>query len=264
MKIKIYKTFLFIGIYLYANFSFGQKQTQVKYDHLVLFVKTKKLQEELTESLFTLAEKAGTAHLNQGTKGRYFFFYNTYIELLYLSDSAKAIANQSNFGSNYIKRWETTANSCPFAFGLNLIPFDTSLTPLSFHKYKSKDAATDDFYLMSPYNTELNQPMIYVSTPKHAYEPYNSLDDVDLRFEDFMRVEQKSYLSHPSGIKRLTDIKVTLAENESISGNNEFLNNLEQVQIEKGLQHELILIFDEQAQGKEFSFEVDFPLIIKY
>ena len=79
-----------------------------------------------------------------------------------------------------------------------------------------------------------------------------------------MRADQKSYLSHPSGIKRLTEIVLTIPSSAGSKGNMALLKELEQVKIEYGDAYGLTLSFDNQAQGKEITVPCDFNLIIKY
>tara|TARA_R110002050_G_scaffold263024_1_gene403410 strand:+ start:8065 stop:8865 length:801 start_codon:yes stop_codon:yes gene_type:complete len=240
------------------------QQAQLEFDHLVIFTPSKQLELELTKSLFTLAEKAGSIHKEQGTEGQYIFFYNTFIELLYLKDSSQILANEPRFGSAYSRRWKLTKNICPMGFGLNLLPFDTSSTEFKFKVYQSSDAADNEYYLMSKYNSKQAHPLVYLSMPNHAYIPYNSLNDVDQRFDEYMRADQKSYLSHPSGIKRLTEIVLTIPSSAGSKGNMALLKELEQVKIEYGDAYGLTLSFDNQAQGKEITVPCDFNLIIKY
>lgn len=259
---------LFLWSYLFiSNVTFGQKafqQAQLKFDHLVIFTASNELENILRDSFLTLAEKASTIHHEQGTEGHYFFFYNTYIELLYLKDTVEATTNEPNFGSTYSNRWKTTGEYCPFGFGLNLTPFDTTLTEFKFKVYRSSDTPDDEFYLMSEFNSQQEQPLVYLSMPQHAYLPYESLNDVDKRFEAYMRADQKSYLTHHSGIKRLTEIILTLPASENSRGNINILKGLNQVKLTYGDKYGLTLVFDHQAKGKEMVVSNDPQFTIKY
>lgn len=257
-----------LGSLFVLNSVFAQKQVksaQFEFDHLVIFTQSKQLEKNLENALFTLAEKAGSQHNEQGTEGHYFFFYNTFIELLYAKDSVKILANESKFGSAYGNRWKKPNDNCPFGFGLNLTPFDTNLTNYKFKVYASSDAPVGEYYLMSENNkTNQQQPMIYLSMPHHAYKPYSTINDVDQRFEEHIRADQKSYLTHPSGVKRLTEIILTIPEETGSDGNIEILKTLNQVKVQKGNKYGLTLTFDNQAQEKEVVVPNDFQLIIKY
>lgn len=238
------------------------ENAQLEFDHIVLFVNDSSLYDSLTKDIFTPATKLETKHTEQGTYGMYFLFYNTFIELLYLDDESNAIKNIPRFGSNYIQRWNH--QNCPFGFGLNLIPFDTTAVTGVFTKYQSLDAPKDDYYLMSRYNSISTQPMIYASMPHRAYTSFNTLEEVDKKVEEYKRADLKSYLTHPNNAKELTKVVLTIPEKVALDKNIALLQPLEKVEIQVGKQYELMLIFDEQKQGKQEVFNDLFLLTIKY
>jgi len=237
------------------------QSAEFEFDHVLLFVQEDGLEDSLIHHLFTPAEKLTTAHTEQGTLGKYFLFYNTYIELLYLKDKSKAIENENRFKSAYVKRWET--GGCPLSFGLSLTPFDTTLTPYKFNTYSSLDAPKNEYYLMSAYNTSY-YPMLYVSMPDRAYRKYDSFEQIDQVVEADKREDVKRYLTHPSGIKRLTQVIVTTPHAEADQQNIQLLQSLANTQVINGDQYALTLVFDEGLQGKEYHFNGSFELIIRY
>ena len=173
--IKTHFAGLLTFMFLLVNSSYGQSasKTDLEFDHLVIFVNNDALKDSL-DKLFTPAEKLTTEHNSQGTIGHYYLFYNTFIELLFLEDSTKALQNTENFGSNYIQRWARGDSTCPIGFGMKMSPWDTSLVGKNFHNYQSNDSPDEEYYLMSNYNTNLKQPLIYVSMPHRAYKLLSS------------------------------------------------------------------------------------------
>lgn len=250
--------------FLKSDFSVAQAnhtKPNLHLDHFVFFVSDTSLESKLKANL-NEAKLLATRHNGQGTSGKYFLFYNTYIELLYLEDSLEVIENEKRFGSPYIERWSASPLS-HLGFGLNLIPFDTSKTSFEFHRYSIIDSPPGEYYIMPKYNEDNGQPFTYISLPHRQYQQFESLDEIDEKVEEFKRKDLKHYLSHPSGIKKLT--QVTLTHHASTcSGNLELLKNTKGITLKEGQEDWLILEFDNGIQGKEIRFQGDVNLLINY
>jgi len=234
---------------------------QLELDHFVFFVTDSSLEKKF-EDKFTEAELLYTEHNTQGTVGKYFLFYNTYIELLYLKDSSVAIQNQKRFKSNYTKRWQSE-DASRFGFGFNLIPFDTTLMDFKFQTYSTVDSPTDEYYIMPDYNQLINFPFAYISLPDKRYEKFNSLDEVDQKVEAYKRDDLKKYLSHRSGIKNLTNVILEISSKKTKS-NLDLLKTIPNVQVLDKETQRLILVFDNGIQKKEVEFSNEFNLLIRY
>lgn len=257
--------FLVIFCFIVSACSLPTETEEAKFelDHIVIFIDDPYMEDTLKSGIMTFGDKLSTKHPNQGTYGHYFIFYNTFIEFLYLEDSAIARKNEDRFKSKYSQRWGKDNNVCPFGFGLTLTPFDTSKTTFPLVTYESLDSPNGEYYLMSEFNRSNDQPLIYVSTPDRAYMKLDSLNQVDQRFEDPVREDFRNYLSHPSEIKKLTKMIVIVPEDVT-DGNIKLLEELENVEIERGEDYALTLIFDNELQGKEVSLNSTFTLNIKY
>lgn len=240
-----------------------QEEAELVYDHLLIFTNDLSLKESL-DTLLTPAEKLTTIHSNQGTKGYYYLFFNTYLELLYLEDSLEIQSNEERFGSNYLQRWDSAGTSNPFGFGLIMKPWEPQRFAEDFHKYQSLDAPPEEFYLMGLGNENQSEPMVYVSMPQRAYEGFESLDEVDEKVEEFKRSDLKSYLQHPTSIRKLTQVKFTSPEMEG--ENLEWIKELSAVDSQKGNEGMVVLVFDEGVQGKEKRFPLTdhYTLVLQY
>ncbi|GEM_PF-3571738 len=253
----------FMGFGLQAQDSVNMKPT-LSFDHVVIFVNSKGLEEALNDGVFTPADKLETDHGSQGTYGRYYLFLNTFIELLYLRDAEVSRANHERFGSAYTERWRADQRHCPFAFGLSLNPFDTSRSEQRFHTYRNVDAGENDYYLMPLENQSSEQPMLYVSTPYRNYKALESMDQIDQKVEEHIREDLRNYLKHPAGIERLTQVLLTVPRDYALEGNLKTLEDLENVQIISGDNYELTLVFDEHRQGKEVLFDEGVVVTLQY
>lgn len=239
------------------------KKAGFELDHIVIFAPSTDAEDTLKQTVMTFGDKLTTEHLHQGTSGHYFVFYNTFIEFLYLDDTAAALRNESLFKSPYTQRWKTGNNICPFGFGLTLTPFDTAQTTFPLSPYFSLDSPEEEYYLMSDYNSRSGQPLIYVSPPNRAFQKVDSLSQIDQMFKGPVREDFRAYLTHPSGIKNLTKVVLTLPEGVK-DGNAARLQKLQEVEIKKGDDYALTLIFDHGSQGKEMVLNAPFKLKIRY
>lgn len=237
--------------------------SKFEFDHIVIFSQNTAIEDSLKKSILTKGDKLTTTHKNQGTLGNYYIFYNTFIEFLYLNDTLAAKGNEHLFKSDYTSRWENDGQICPFGFGLRLSPFDTSQTLFPLTAYHSLDSPRDEYYLMSEFNIDNGQPLIYISSPQRGYIAIDSLSEVDQIFDPHVSNDFKEYLTHPSEIKSLTKVIVTVPEGAN-KENPELLSTLRNFEIREGKDYELFLIFDDEAQGKELSLKEPFELTIRY
>lgn len=263
--IKLYLVGLLISSLLIASKGYGQDASDLKleFDHIVLFVSDYALKDSL-DQLFTPAEKLTTEHKSQGTVGYYYLFYNTFIELLFLQDSTNAKLNKENFGSNYLLRWSKDESYCPIGFGMLMSPWDINIEKTAFSKYESKDSKNDEYYLMSDYNSNLSQPLIYVSMPHHDYKSVDSLEDIDKRPKE-IRSDLKNYLTHRSQVKRISKIIYSSSLEDKSSGNMRILKKNQSIQVQTANSSALILIFDnERNNQKQLRLNDNTKLIIQY
>ena len=188
-----------------VNHSLGQirDSSSIKFDHLVFFVKDSSIEKQLNEFL-TPGEKLTTSHENQGTRSKFYLFYNTYVELIYPVDTSKIISNATNFGSQYLKRWESSKEICRLGIGLILHPFDS--TRNHFHPYHSKDQS--GYYLMGRNNSNASDAFIYYSPIQTAYHKIDSIQGLKAFYEPPFLHDFENYCRHSSGIKKLTKIIV--------------------------------------------------------
>ncbi|MEM9052370.1 MAG: hypothetical protein AAGC47_09995 [Bacteroidota bacterium] len=238
-------------------------QPKIEFDHIVLFVSDDALRDSLNQ-IFTPAENLTTVHENQGTTGYYYLFYNTFIELLYLTDSAKARINQNRFGSDYVARWSGKEDVSPIAFGMNMLPWDTAHAKANYHRYQSLDAAPEEYYLMSRYNGEQDSPLIYISMPNRAYQSLNSLEDIKSRPAE-IREDMRKYLTHSVAATELSKVIYSTRESAQVPENLMLLRRTSMIKVESSETEQLILVFGEGQKGsKEFWVNPDTKLIVRY
>lgn len=263
IKYHIVSLILFILLIIPSGYGQDAPKTNLKFDHIILFVNNDALKDSL-DKVFTPAEKLTTEHRSQGTIGYYYLFYNTFIELLFLEDSAKALQNTDNFGSDYVSRWAKDEGNCPIGFGMLMLPWDTSTENTNFHKYQSSDSPDGEYYLMSKYNNNLSDPFIYISQPQHAYKSLESLEEIDDRPKE-IRNDLKKYLTHKSHVRAITQITYSSSNENKEEGNMGILLESSTIHLERSDSTYLTLVFDNgRNEQKEFMLSDQIKLIIKY
>lgn len=200
-------------------------------------------------------------HSQQGTSGKYLFFLNFYIELLYISDNAAASGNIEKFGCNYIERsnWRLNHTSSPFGLALKMETFEKEKISFDYTEYQA-DWMKDDSLLMADNNTNLSEPLVFVLCPKMEFPCYPSIEEMrmDNKPEDF-----KINHIHENGIETLTSYNIFINPGVETS---KLINYLSAngINIIKSDKNCIELIFDNGINHKEINFRPRLPLIIKY
>ncbi|MDX9845552.1 MAG: hypothetical protein RBT74_01105 [Tenuifilaceae bacterium] len=185
---------------------------------------------------------------------------NFYIELLYISDNVEAYENIEKFGCNYIERSNWRLNhASPFGLALKMETFDKEKIAFDYTEYKA-DWMRDDGLIMADNNKNLLAPLVFVLRPKMEFPCYNSIDEMlmDNRPDDF----KKNHI-HENGIKTLTSYNVCINPEAETSKLINYLNT-SGINIFKGDDNCIELIFDNEINNREIDFRPRLPLIIKY
>jgi len=225
-------------------------------DHIFIWVKNDAPECEIFRNAGFTSIISGE-HKGQGTAGKYIFFLNFYIELLYISDQAEALINLDNFGCNYIERSQWRKNSSSFlGIGLKMTSFDQNNIPFSYKEYSS-GWMRDKALLMATNNQNINDPLVFILSPKMEFPNYNSIEELvnDDKPHDF-----KENHIHSNGIKTLTSYKIVTTSTSEIV---EIMAE-NGISIEKGEVEKLELTFDNNLKNKEIDLNPDFPILIKY
>lgn len=229
-------------------------------DHLIVFVTDTTIQTEF-DKIFTRADKLETRHWSQGTRGVYYLFLNSFIELLYLEDSVKASQNQERFGSEYLKRWNSNQGFSNIGFVLRMMPFDTTRINYDFDIYNSPENPQNEFYVMFSGNKEIKQPMTAITMPHRQQKVFQTVDDAITSANPEIRDDLRSYLSHQTGIRRLSGIEL----HTNINGepqNIDLLSNIENVEKINNKKNKVIIIFDHNQQNETIKLK-NSPVLIE-
>ncbi|MEM8713854.1 MAG: hypothetical protein AAGG01_23165 [Planctomycetota bacterium] len=232
----------------------------VQFDHVVVFASGPGLQSWL-EQYFTNAEALDTRHEGQGTRGRYFLFLNSFLEVLTLEDAAEARANEGAFGSRYVERW-TDRHAAPLAVGLTLSEESFASPPFAHVRYRTDDE--EGGYVMSEGNADLESPLVYATGPARAFPRRKSIDEVNSIEDPGRREAVRRYLTHPSGALSLTRVVWRAPTTKPSSSNAELARNLPEVTLEDSIGYELVLEFDDRISGEEVRFEGRPSVVLRF
>lgn len=232
----------------------------VRFDHLVLFAPDASLQAWL-ELHFTEAEALETRHDGQGTRGRYFLFLNSFLEVLTLEDEAEARRNEAAFGSDYVVRWKG-GEASPIAVGLTFDAAGFEAPPLAHHRYRADE--TEGGYVMAAGNAEPRGPLVYGTGPERAYPVRSSISEVDAIEDPGRRADVRRYLTHPSGALRLTEVVLRGPAAARGSRNVDLVESLPRVSYQSATEHGLVLEFDGGRRGIEARFPGRPSVVLRY
>lgn len=218
---------------------------------VVVLAKDDALQRWL-EAHLTPAKALETRHEGQGTRGRYFLFLNSFLEVLTLADADEARSNEVAFGSPYVARWRD-GHAAPIAFGLALDKNSFASPPFEHVRYRQNEDGRG--YVMASGNVDLAAPLVYASGPARAYPRRASMKEVRTIEDPSRREEVRRYLTHACGARSLTRVIWRAPDPGTRGPNAELLRQLPELTLEHGLAHELVLEFDNAASGRELRFD---------
>ena len=264
-KLKLLKTFLPIYITLIcpniANAQVIDTATKLEVDHIFFLTKNaKEVINKLQDAGFTPATKWATKHKGQGTTGYFFFFLNTYIEILAITDTAEANNNAAKFGHSYANRLKKDYSKT--GIGLRQIPLKKVTFPFTTVNYQQKWMGKDTLYMASS-NTNLNQPIVFIEPPSFANLVVNKLEDLDQYAKQ--NPDMKTYRQHAAKVEKLTSIEIfTNQKKDKWAAAFKYLKNFTNATIAKAKNNLTVLIFDNGKQQKQIDLTETLQLIIKY
>ncbi|MEM8778329.1 MAG: VOC family protein [Cyanobacteria bacterium P01_G01_bin.49] len=183
---------------------------------------------------------------DQGTASALFFFENTYLELIWVEDENKVRQYTVETGMDILSRinWKQTGAS-PFGIGLRHSNGDRN------RWQKNSDAWVN---FSSDNRTTLSEPICYTLPNLMALTTWL----------DYSSEEHRQLITHPLNIKKLTEIDITLAQNNLLTQAISLLEFHGLLSVKRGSTPLLTLTFDGQAQGQSIDVRPILPLVLKY
>ncbi len=253
----------------YTNFA-QKTQPQFDLDHIIIW--TQKGAPELglfEEKGFSIADHK-MVHTGIGTGGRYIYFFNMQIELLYADEKATF---DSKFDKTLLAprdKWQQTGE-CPFGLGLSMAPYDTAHIPFKTKEVKQPwmNPNTSLFFATSN-STYSYEPQVLIVHPIEEWIKANTIEDVIADIEKTIpatrperRKQVQKMFTHANGVQKLTGVKFTCKAKE-FSSTMQALQHIEYCQIVKSKEPLMEMTFDENRQKKKIDFRPQLPVVIYY
>ena len=241
--------------------------TDLKLDHLNIWVKNpKKAKERLTDIGFTsVPDSLSQIHKGQGTTGRYFFFLNGYLELIFVYDQNEFEQNvEKNKDLDFTERANFQSNGAsPFSIALKVKDYEVEKIPFEKVKYH-QDWMEEGTNIFSAKNskTPLKEPSVFVVYPEIESDTFETIADLK-NIPDENAIWREFY-KHPNGVKNITNILITSTDLDLKTETIKAVNGMENLTVKNGMKHLMELYFDNNAQGKSFDLRPELPLIIYF
>lgn len=239
--------------------------TDLQVDHFNIWVKNPKLaKERLNDIGFTsIPDSLSKIHEGQGTSGRYFYFLNVYLELIFVYDQSELEENNRiNRDLDFTERANFEENGAsPFSIALKVKDYNLEKIPFTKIRYH-QDWMEKDFSIYSAKNskTYLKEPSIFVVYPEIESENFETLDDLKTIPEEYAFA--RDFYKHPNGAKKITNIRITSTDINLNSETIQAVNRINNLTVKNGSEHLMELYFDDNIQGKSFDLRPELPLKI--
>jgi hypothetical protein len=228
----------------------SQENFCLEIDHISIFDRDNLSSVFLLESLGFHCSERVIERRSQGTISTVFFFENTYLELVHLVDQniAKNFAIENGIDILARTDWKKTGAS-PFGIGLRSKPI---FTPQKSHRHNLEIARFTNF---SSENLALSEEPLCFFIP----------DNLALTtWLDPLNLSHRQLTSHPLGIKKLTNVKLTITSNKELTNIVALLKDNQVFSIKQGSSPLLELQFDRAARGELIDARPVLPMIISY
>ncbi|MFD0796886.1 VOC family protein [Maribacter chungangensis] len=239
--------------------------TDLQVDHFNIWVKNPKTaKKRLTDIGFTsLQDSLSPIHKRQGTAGRYFYFLNSYFELIFVYDQTELEQNNTiHKDLDFIVRANFQKNGAsPYSIALKMKEYDVDKIPFQKVKYHQEWMNQDEnIYAAKNSKTHLKEPSIFVVPPKMQSGTFDSTTELKKFQTD--DPSWKLLFKHPNGAEKITNIVITSTDLDLNSETIKALNLIENITVKNGSEHLMELYFDDTIQGKSFDLRPELPLII--
>jgi hypothetical protein len=221
-------------------------RTPFELDHLLVFAGVGAPEADRLVSL-GLTEGSGNLHPGQGTANRRFFFRNTMLELLWVSDERDVRSNAIAPTRLWERlQWRRTGAS-PFGIcfrgtaGLaRALPFET-------------------WNYQPPYLA--NGMEIPVARATAAAEPMLFAISSGGR-PDAVPPDRREPIDHVIGVREITAVRVTLAGSRALTPTLQAVERLGIATFVRGTEHLMELSFDDASRGMSADFRPELPLVL--
>lgn len=237
----------------------------LKMDHVNVWVKNPiKAKEKLVQIGFTaIPDSLSQVHTGQGTTGRYFYFLNGYLELIYVYNEEELVENaKSNISLDFVERSNSPENGyLPFSIALAMNNYDKTKIPFKTVEYhQSWMEKNNSIYVAKNSKIKKEEPSIFVMYPAGEYDKFEHMDSL-LKIPEEYAI-WRTFYKHKNGAEKISKIEIYTNNINKESNTIRCLNELGNVEIKEGKEYLMELYFDNQRQQKTYDLRPEIPLKI--
>ena len=239
--------------------------TDLAIDHLNIWVKDPGLaKKRLNDIGFrSVPDSLSQIHKGQGTSGRYFYFLNGYLELIFIHNQKEfELNNNTNKHLDFPERANFEHNGAsPFGVALKVMDYNVDKIPFTKIKYHQEWMEENkSIYVAKSSKTQLQDPSIFVVYPEIEADIFETTADLNNIPDEY--AIWREFFKHPNGAKKLTNIRITSVGSILHSETIQAINRIKNLTIIDGEKHLMELVFDESIQGVSFDLRPELPLKI--
>lgn len=256
---------IILSVLLVVGCSIEKEESNLRMDHVNIWVKNPVAAKgKLEEIGFTaIPDSLSKIHSGQGTTGRYFYFLNGYLELIYKYDDKEFEGNAKiNEFLDFVERSKSPENGyLPFSVALKMSEYDRNEIPFRTIEYHQKwMGETDRIYVAESSKIKKEEPSIFVVYPIIEYDEFESIDSLK-NIPDEYSIWREFY-KHENGAGKITLIRIHSNNLDQKSETLKALNRLKNVEVNDGEEYLMEIFFDNQHQKKTHDLRPELPLII--
>lgn len=194
-----------------------------------------------------LVEGTPNVHPGQGTANRRFFFRNSFIELLHLTDESEA-QSQLTAPTQLFDRLKC-ADGIAAPFGVCFRPSTVGEKPI-FPVWEYRPVYLPTALKVEVGYAPISEPMwFFLSFAKRP---------------DEAPVERAQPFEHSSGFREITSVRVTTPNSQAFSTPANCANQLKGFEIVHGHEHLVVLEIDHGASGQTQDFRPGLPMVLNW
>ncbi len=243
----------------------AQKKSDLRLDHFNIWVEDPEPAKQALIDIGFLAvpDTLSRIHEGQGTTGRYFYFFNGYLELIFIHKQDEFDQNnrmnpemdfeeRANFAKN---------NASPFSIALSVNEYAVEKIPfekVDYHQDWMSDYTS--IYAAKNSKLKLGEPSVFVVYPEIEIDRFETEADLVKIPEEY--AIWRSFFKHPNGARKISKIRLTSNAVDFQSETIQSLNGIDELEVILGEEHLMELFFDDQIQGKSYDLRPEVPLKI--
>jgi len=224
----------------------------MEFDHLFICVKPNAIEAELLKE-FGLTEGSSNLHPGQGTANRRFFFHNSMLELLFLTDVDEATSEATNRTKLHERLMREDGHASPF--GLCFRPIGNGEKDknkeVGFPAWHYKPGYLPDHLHVDVGDAPVNEPMWF-------FLSFSSRPDST-------PLEKQQPLIHSIAVKEISSLNVSVPRVGDRSKTAQYISSkVNNINIIEGEEHLLEICFDNEIKGMSHDWRPALPVIFKW